>query len=203
MDQLGAGRYDFCRYLQLLNGMGVVMRSKFFMSVMLALSADGALADTVYKCRSPQGDLVYQEAPCKQDARSLRSWTAPPEAQRADYGTLVIPQRGNVHYFVDGSINGKALTFVVDTGASSVILPGPVATAAGVYCKYQVLMQTVGGTASGCASVVAKLEFGPFQIRDVPVMIAPNLTQPLLGMNVLRQFRIEQDDGAMRLSLRN
>ncbi|BBI98602.1 hypothetical protein FGKAn22_02950 [Ferrigenium kumadai] len=190
------------------------MPSKFFIFAVLALFADVAWAGTVYKCRNPQGDLVYQEAPCKQDAQSLKSWSAPSfassgEQQSADGALasaanckLVIPQ-GNGHYSVNGSINDKPLNFVVDTGASSVVLPRSVALAAGVYCKDQVLMQTAGGSASGCASIAAKLRFGPFQIRDVPVMIAPNLTQPLLGMNVLQKFRIEQDGGEMRLSLQN
>jgi clan AA aspartic protease (TIGR02281 family) len=188
------------------------MRSNILMFSLAVLLMSDAWAGTVYKCRNPQGDLVYQEAPCKQDAQSLRSWTAPSESQEADddgaiestaNGTLVIPQRGSGHYFVNGLVNGKALTFVVDTGASSVVLPRSVAMAAGVYCRDQVLMQTVGGSSSGCAGVVTKLRFGPFQIRDVPVMIAPNLTQPLLGMNVLQQFRIEQDGGQLRLSPRN
>jgi clan AA aspartic protease (TIGR02281 family) len=175
------------------------------------LMVPGAWAGTVYKCRSPQGELVYQEAPCRQDAQVLKSWSAPSSVSEADNaaagstvnGVLIIPQRNSGHYFVNGSVNGKALTFVVDTGASSVVLPRPVAMMAGVYCKDKVLMQTVGGTASGCAGVVAQLKFGPFLMRDVPVMIAPDLTQPLLGMNVLQRFRIEQEAGEMRLSPRN
>lgn len=188
------------------------MRNKILMFAfsILLMPGAGAWAATVYKCRNPQGDLVYQELPCKQDAQSLKSWIAPSETGQVDdaalesgaNGTLVITQRGNGHYFVDGSVNGKALTFIVDTGASSVVLPRPVAMAAGVYCKDQVLMQTVGGTASGCVGLVARLKFGPFQVRDVPVMIAPNLTQPLLGMNVLQQFRIEQAGGELRISVR-
>lgn len=186
------------------------MQSRFLMScaATLALFADAACADTIYKCRNPQGNLVYQEAPCTQQAEAVSSWSSArqpqqdSEAGNVSDGVLVIPQRGNGHYFVDGSINGKPLTFVIDTGASSVVLPRSMAMLAGVYCKDQMLMQTVGGTASGCTSVVAKLKFGPFQINDVPVVIAPNLSQPLLGMNVLQRLRIEQNDGEMRISVR-
>lgn len=109
------------------------MRNNILMFFLAALMMSGAWAETVYKCRNPQGDLVYQETPCKQDAQSLKSWSAP-------------------------------------------------------------------SSASGCVSIVAKLAFGPFRMRDVPVAIAPNLTQPLLGMNVLQQFRIEQEGGELRLS---
>jgi clan AA aspartic protease (TIGR02281 family) len=186
------------------------MRNNIPTLFLLFLLMSGAWAGTIYKCRGPQGELVYQEAPCR-DAQALKSWSAKSAEPQADdaaaesgaNGVLVIPQRGSGHYFVNGSVNGKALTFVVDTGASSVVLPRPVAMLAGVYCKDKVLMQTVGGTASGCAGVAARLKFGPFLIRDVPVMIAPDLSQPLLGMNVLQQFRIEQDNGEMRLSPRN
>lgn len=186
------------------------MRNTIPTLFLLLLTMSGAWAGTVYKCRSPQGELVYQEAPCKQDAQALKSWSASETAQADDKasgavenGVLVIPQRGSGHYFVNGSVNGKAMTFVVDTGASSVVLPRSAAMMAGVYCRDKVLMQTVGGTASGCAGVAARLKFGPFLIRDVPVMIAPDLSQPLLGMNVLQQFRIEQENGEMRLSPRN
>lgn len=191
------------------------MRSKFLMLVVVVLSVDNAWAGTVYKCRSPQGDLVYQETPCNQDAQPVKSWSAISNgtsvSQQADDGalasdencTLVIPQNGNGHYFVDGSVNDKPLNFVVDSGASSVVLPRAEAMAAGVYCRDQILMRTVNGTASGCAGIAAKLRFGPFQIRDVPVVIAPNLTQPLLGMNVLQKFRIEQDGGEMRFFSRS
>lgn len=184
------------------------MRHNVLALLLSVLLVPGAWAGTVYKCRNPQGDLVYQETPCQQEAQALKSWSAR-EAPQADDaaalesvadGVLVIPQRGSGHYFVNGSINGKALTFVVDTGASSVVLPRAVAMMAGVYCRDRVLMQTVGGTASGCAGVVARLKFGPFLVRDVPVVIAPDLAQPLLGMNVLQQFRIEQEGGVLKLS---
>lgn len=184
------------------------MQSGFLMScaAVLALFADAACADTIYKCRNPQGKLVYQEAPCAQEAEAVSSWSAARQPQQDNDagnvfdGVLVIPQRGKGHYFVDGSINGKPLTFVIDTGASSVVLPRSMAMMAGVYCRDQVQMQTVGGNVSGCMGVVARLRFGPFQVNNVPVAIAPNLSQPLLGMNVLQNLRIEQNGGEMRIS---
>ena len=117
------------------------MQSRFLMScaATLALFADAACADTIYKCRNPLGNLVYQEAPCAQQAEAVSSWSSArqpqqdSEAASVSDGVLVIPQRGNGHYFVDGSINGKPLTFVIDTGASSVVLPRSMAMLAGVY----------------------------------------------------------------------
>ncbi|OGS91042.1 MAG: hypothetical protein A2Z95_05220 [Gallionellales bacterium GWA2_60_18] len=179
------------------------------LGVVLAAAAADARADSIYKCRDAQGALVYQERPCAKDAQPVSSWNAAMEAPQLDEeakaGTdsvLVLRQRANGHYFLDGTINGKSLTFVVDTGATAISLPQEAAMSAQVYCREQVLMQTANGTASACLTVIPKLEFGPFRIANVPATIAPGLTQPLLGMSVLRHFRIEQENGEMRISLK-
>jgi clan AA aspartic protease (TIGR02281 family) len=163
-------------------------------------------AATIYKCKNPEGKLVYQETPCAKQHESVSSWVAKQEigsgetAVQVVEGMLVIPQHPSGHYFVPGSINGKALTFVIDTGASAVVLPREFALSAGIYCRDKILMNTVNGTASGCVSVAPKLKFGPFTLTNVPVMIAPQLNQPLLGMNLLQQFKIQQESGVMRIS---
>ena len=61
-------------------------------------------------------------------------------------------------------------------------------------------MMTGNGNISVCTSTIQKLKFGTFTLLNVEAIIAPNLNQPLLGMNVLRKFRVEQDGGEMRLS---
>ncbi len=163
-------------------------------------------AATIYKCKNQEDKLVYQETPCAKQQESVSSWAAKQEAAPGEAtaqvveGVLVIPQHTGGHYFVPGFINGKALTFVVDTGASAVVLPRSFATSAGIYCCKKILMNTVNGTASGCVSVAPKLKFGPFTLTDVPVMIAPQLNQPLLGMNLLQQFKIQQENGVLRVS---
>ena len=177
----------------------------------LLLSTASARAEgTVYKCRDPQGTLIYQESPCARNEQPVSSWAGPAETKQQDSApeqganvTLVIKQQDNGHYFQTGSINGKALTFVIDTGASVVSLPRSIALSAQIYCKDKILMQTANGTISACTAIIPRLRFGPFLIKDAPAMIAPNLSQPLLGMNVLQQFKIEQENGEMRISLRN
>lgn len=187
------------------------MRGKLtlFLSVSLLVSG-GGWAETVYKCKNQQGKLIYQETPCKQDVQSVTSWAAKiaPVPQEEEPGTLagstyVIKQRGNGHYFLDGKINGKALTFIVDTGASTVSLPRQIAFLARISCKEQIKMQTANGSTGGCTAVISTLKIGPFVLKDVTAIIVPNLDQPLLGMNVLQQFNMEQSNGEMRISARN
>ncbi|PJC03913.1 MAG: TIGR02281 family clan AA aspartic protease, partial [Gallionellales bacterium CG_4_9_14_0_8_um_filter_55_61] len=45
-----------------------------------------------------------------------------------------------------------------------------------------------------------ELRFGKFTLNNIAATLAPNLDQPLLGMNVLSQFRIVQDKEEMRIS---
>lgn len=181
-----------------------------FFVVLLAASGGSACAESmVYKCKNPQGNLIYQGSPCKQSEQSISSWassntpvTQDDEPSGTFNGIYVIRQRGNGHYFMDGKINGKDLTFVVDTGASTVALPRSIAFLAHISCNEQVQMRTAGGLTIGCTAVISKLRFGPFMMKDVPAVIVPNLDQPLLGMNVLNQLKMEQSDGEMRLSPR-
>lgn len=173
----------------------------FFMALMTS-----AWADSVYKCRNPQGKLVYQAAPCPKDAQPVSSWAATkevpvqPAGGNAQGTTMVIRQHPNGHYFLNATVNGQPVTFVVDTGASAVSLPSSLAMSAKVYCQDRILMETANGQASACTTEIAELAFGPFQVQGVAAVISPNLGQPLLGMNVLRNFRIEQDNGEMRIT---
>jgi len=182
-----------------------------FLILLTAVSGGTAWAEgMVYKCRNLQGNLIYQESPCTQNAQTVSSWVstitpAPQDEKQSGTfnGIYVIKQGGGGHYFLDGQINGKALTFVIDTGASMVALPRSIAFLAQISCKEQIQMRTANGSTSGCTTVISSLMFGPFMMKDVPAIIIPNLDQPLLGMNVLQQFKIEHDKGEMRISKRD
>ncbi|OGS81186.1 MAG: hypothetical protein A2061_04690 [Gallionellales bacterium GWA2_59_43] len=167
-----------------------------------------AQAETVYKCRNPQGDLVYQQIPCTKENASVSSWATPSAAPQMDDtadavvdGVLILNQRQNGHYLLNGKIKDKSLTFVIDTGASAVSLSRSAAMSAQIYCRDQILMRTANGSTSACTAIIPSLELGPFKLKNVPAIIMPNLDQPLLGMNVLQNFRVEQENGEMRISL--
>ncbi len=167
-------------------------------AIILALPTAGAWAASVYKCKNQQGDLIYQESPCKQDVQAIASWGAA-EMQQLD-GMLILKQRGNGHYYLEATVNDKAITFLVDTGASGISLPMSFALSAKINCRNKAYMQTANGVAEACTAIIPKLVFGPFTLTDVPAVISKNLSQPLFGMNVLQKFKIEQDNGEMRIS---
>jgi len=170
-------------------------------ALILALTSAGAWAAAVYKCRNQQGNLIYQESPCKQDVQAIASWGAA-EMQQLD-GMLILKQRGNGQYFLEAMVNDRTLTFLVDTGASGISLPLSFALSANIICRNKIYMQTANGVAEACTAVIPKLKFGPFMLADVPAVISRNLGQPLFGMNVLQKFKVEQNNGEMRIMTRN
>lgn len=171
------------------------------------LFSTSAFAGTIYKCKNAEGIMLYQEKPCEKETSSISSWVSNSTSTvEVDTGNpanekpLVISQGNGGHYFIDGAVNDSYLNFVIDTGATVVSLPLATAASSGVKCQKRVIMHTGNGETEGCTATIQKLKFGHFTLRYVDAVVMPNLSQPLLGMNVLKQFRVEQDNGQMRLS---
>jgi len=172
------------------------------------VSLNFCYADTVHKCKNAQGKLMYQKTPCTE--QEVSSWTPKMAVKsgESDESTekktkpIVIRQSRNGHYFVNAEVNSHSFMFVVDTGASTVALPPAVAKAASMFCNDKVLMDTANGLTQGCSTIITELKLNEFVFKNVAATISPNLKEPLLGMNVLQRFDIEQKNGEMRLSER-
>ncbi|MEQ1544391.1 retropepsin-like aspartic protease [Methyloglobulus sp.] len=185
--------------------------------VILAASSVSAWSEgMIYKCKNQQAKLIYQKSPCKATADMVSSWTpkeaAKPllsesdteqdkDAKKQPLQVLTLKQNASGHYVTDASVDGKPLNFVVDTGASYVSLPESIAHDAQIYCGDKIGMDTANGVADACAAKIKKLQIGPFLVQDVSAVIVPNLSQPLLGMNVLQLFKIGQENGEMQISV--
>lgn len=155
-------------------------------------------ADKIYKCKNAHGILIYGSSPCADNVEMLNTWTVTPKAKPP--AQLVIQQDPSGQYHSTGSVNDQLVTFIIDTGASRVSLPPTVAQAAQINCQSQVTIHTANGASQACSVNISQFKFGPFNLNNVEAIIAPNLTQPLLGMNVLQQFKIAQEHGEMHIS---
>ena len=186
-------------------------------SLVILLSAvicSNVWAGVIYKCKNQQGILVYQNSACKADTETLNSWehkekpkspvdesAEGKDANKEPTPVLTLKQNAGGHYVTDGNVDGKSLSFVVDTGASFVSLPESLAHDAQIYCDDKIGMNTANGKADACTAKIKKLQFGAFYIEDVAAVIVPNLSQPLLGMNVLQLFKVDQEKGEMHISV--
>jgi aspartyl protease family protein len=171
----------------------------YFGVALLVVSSTSVFAEgTVYKCKNAKGGMSYQGSPCAQNAQPVSSWSAAKNADRH----LVLKLKENGHYFVDSHINDNPLNFLIDTGATTVAIPQSLATAAHLVCEKQTTINTANGTANACETTIGTLTFGPFILKNVAATINPTLGQPLLGMNVLQQFKISQERDEMHISER-
>lgn len=123
-----------------------------------------------------------------------------PEVQGPGYVDLV--QRPDGHYYATGYVNGMPIVFMVDTGATLTSLSREMAHKSGIYSCDARTFNTANGPAQGCVAKVPKIQIGSFVLRDFEVAVMPNLpADALLGMNVMRLFRLEQQHGVMRISI--
>ncbi len=172
------------------------------MFMLLVLSSQPACAGMIYKCRNTDGKLLYQEHPCPEASQAVNAWNGSTTAENESGGavSMVLTQGMNGHYFVDGAVNGQFLNFVIDTGASMVSLPQGYGDSAKLKCLKTGVLNTANGDNIVCKSIVQQLKFGTFTLYDVEVLLVPNLSQPLMGMNVLKRFQMEQNGSQLKLT---
>ncbi|HSW03821.1 retropepsin-like aspartic protease family protein [Aquabacterium sp.] len=118
-------------------------------------------------------------------------------------GEVVELQRGrDGHYHWPGSVNGQAVDFLVDTGASGTAISAGLARELGLESMGVVQSQTAGGSAVGKIVVADLALHGGVRIDRMRLIALPALGErPLLGMDVLGRLRWQQVDGVLRVDL--
>lgn len=106
--------------------------------------------------------------------------------------TLMRNRQG--HYLTSGKINQRAVTFLIDTGATTVAIPGGQQRTLGLSRGDLQHSLTANGTAKTYSTQIDKLEIGGIVLTNVRASILPNMpgTQILLGMSVLRELEFSQ-----------
>ncbi len=104
--------------------------------------------------------------------------------QRNRYGSYIAP----------GQINGEAVTFLVDTGASTVALPTDVAERLGLERGPSYLVNTAAGTTRAFHTWIDSIVIGGIHIENVRGTITPAMhgDEVLLGMSFLRHVNFAQ-----------
>jgi aspartyl protease family protein len=126
-------------------------------------------------------------------------------APQAGEREIVIPAGPGGHFVTAGAINGRAVQFIVDTGATAVALSQAEALRLGLDLKAAtpVLMQTANGTVPAQRVMLASVRVGAVQVSNVDAVVLPAaLPQVLLGNSFLARFQMRRDNDVMRLALR-
>ncbi len=98
------------------------------------------------------------------------------------------------HYIAPGTINGQAVTFLLDTGATQVSIPAHLGPALGLEPGAAGRVSTANGEVTVRQTTIAELGLGPFLARNVRGHLNPGMRddQVLLGMSVLRHLEFTQ-----------
>ena len=105
-------------------------------------------------------------------------------------------------FYLTASVNGEAVRFAVDTGASVVVLSQADATRAGIAGADDAPdIATANGTAAMRAGNARNLRIGARSFGPVPVTIAPQGNVSLIGESILARYREIRIDGN-RMELR-
>lgn len=127
--------------------------------------------------------------------------TNPQQTVAGDRTELRLEANRRGHYLADGHIEGHPVTFLLDTGATTVVVPAAEADSMGLERGRRIPVRTASGQDHAWRTRIGQLEIGPLLLHDVEAAIAPGLEgHVLLGMSALGQFELNQRQGILILT---
>jgi aspartyl protease family protein len=124
------------------------------------------------------------------------------QAHEGSGGELVIPRGRDGHFHVDGLVNGQAVSFLVDTGATSVTVSEALALRADLQGGQPVTFQTANGRLPGRLLRQVPVQVGHLALPGVTVavgMVGKPAEIALLGQSFLSRYDIQILQNEMRL----
>ena len=108
--------------------------------------------------------------------------------------TLMLQSDRQGHFQVEARVEGRFVDFVVDTGASLVVLRESSAALAGIRMSprdYTATAVTANGRIKAAPAKIDRIEVGGITVYDVPAMVLPDevLSKNLLGVSFLSRLR--------------
>ncbi len=107
-------------------------------------------------------------------------------------GKIRVPMAPDGHHYLTLEVNGAPVRFVVDTGASDIVLTRDDARRAGLdpeRLRYTGIARTANGRVATAPVRLREIRLGDLVLRDVPASVnAGEMEGSLLGMSYLRRF---------------
>lgn len=196
------------------------MKNSLFLALLLPCVASAEIV----KCID-HGQVTYRNNSCANDGQNNYEPVAQPIVREPEIIRVPVEQPKSVEsvivnniaasvslsialkngsYNVPGSVRGVPAIFQIDTGASKTAISRRIADAAGISdygCVNRLDAATANGVVSVCLVNIQEITFGDFHVRDIEVIIMPNMQpEALLGMDVLQHYNIEQRARALKIS---
>ena len=121
-------------------------------------------------------------------------------------GTVTLVADGRGQFFTRGTVNGRPVEFIVDTGATLTTISRADAQRIGLDYRRgtPIRTATANGVASGWRVSLASVSVGDATVRDVDAMVIDNdgLPVALLGMSFLGRFDMNRQGSTLILRRR-
>lgn len=116
--------------------------------------------------------------------------------------TLIQNRQG--HYIADGKINGHWTTFILDTGATNLSIPGTVAKRMNLTEGRAERTRTANGDILVYRVTLDTVKLGSIELRNIAAHVNPHMAgdQVLLGMSFLKHLDLLQKDKQLTLQLK-
>lgn len=122
----------------------------------------------------------------------IRRTISPVQSAIIEGDRIALPRAPDGHYYLTAQVNGAPIDFVVDTGATQIVLSQADAARAGLQpddLAYIGRAFTANGEVRTAPVRLQEIAFGPLVDRDVRAVVNEgDLAMSLLGMSYLQRF---------------
>jgi aspartyl protease family protein len=171
------------------------MRAILILAAMLIVfgTSMAKVADTMTgeRAQAKSADKTADKAKARNAFASIQP---PQRAQTAARSSVTIPRDRRGHFQTEGSVDGRRLDFMVDTGASVIALNESSAARVGVYPRpddYTANVSTANGSVKAARTRLRRVNIGGLEVRDVDALVLPDtaLSENLLGLSFLSKLK--------------
>ena len=119
--------------------------------------------------------------------------------QTSNYQEIVLDRNHQGHYVFDGEINGKTVTFIVDTGATTTAIPADLMDYLQLEAGQAFTVSTANGPATAYSTRISELKLGDIVLKGTRASLNPgmHMSEILLGMNILKHMELIQRDDVL------
>ena len=116
-------------------------------------------------------------------------------------GELLLRADQSGHYRLEGAINGQPVQLLLDTGATRITVPLPVAERLGLTAHGNSQVNTAAGMIRVGNGTIETLAMGPLTLYDLAIFINPAAEgdEVLVGMNALGRLELVQKEQQLLL----
>jgi aspartyl protease family protein len=115
--------------------------------------------------------------------------------------TIELRRENDGHYHWPGTINGRAVDFLVDSGATGSAIPAALARELGLLVVGQVRIHTASGVVDAQVVQAEVRLRGGLDVARLRLSAMPDLGTPLIGMDVLGRLDWRHRDGVLLIEL--